>query len=177
MYYSVKRQRPLTISVSCSVFIPKPCTPFQWAAQISIDEMMRKQEYLKNKLRAVKGVKFSWHGAESSKLEAALARGGGELNEVILTAYKSGSKFDGWTEFFNWENWLAAFEKCGIDVNDYSRNFNLDEELPWDFIDTGIPKTYFKNEYLKAIDGLPTANCRNGCNHCGAAKLGRCTIL
>ncbi|MGN1096686.1 MAG: B12-binding domain-containing radical SAM protein, partial [Christensenellales bacterium] len=99
------------------------------------------------------------------------------LNEVILTAYKSGAKFDGWTEYFNWENWLAAFEKCGIDVNDYSRNFNLDEELPWDFIDTGIPKTYFKNEYLKAIDGLPTANCRNGCNRCGAAKLGRCTIL
>ncbi|MGN0795904.1 MAG: TIGR03960 family B12-binding radical SAM protein [Christensenellales bacterium] len=177
MYYSVKRQRPLTISVSCSVFIPKPCTPFQWAEQISIDEMMRKQLYLKEKLRAVKGVKFSWHGAESSKLEAALARGGEELNEVILTAYKSGCRFDSWTEYFNYESWLAAFEKCGIDINDYSAGFPLEEDLPWDFIDTGIPKSYFKKEYEKAIKGETTPGCRGGCNKCGAVKLGRCTIL
>lgn len=177
LYYSEKRQRPLSISVSCSVFIPKPCTPFQWSRQIGINEMLEKQEYLRGKLREIKGVKFSWHGAESSKLEAALARGGEELSDVIEEAYKSGSKFDSWSEYFDWENWLSAFEKCGIDINDYSREYSLDEELPWDFIDTGVPKSYFKKEYEKALKGETTRNCRNGCNGCGASKLGRCTII
>lgn len=177
LYYSEKRQRPLSISVSCSVFIPKPCTPFQWSRQIGINEMLEKQEYLRGKLREIKGVKFSWHGAESSKLEAALARGGEELSGVIEEAYKSGSKFDSWSEYFDWENWLSAFEKCGIDINDYSREYSLDEDLPWDFIDTGVPKSYFKKEYEKALAGETTRNCRNGCNGCGASKLGRCTII
>lgn len=177
LYYSEKRQRPLSISVSCSVFIPKPCTPFQWSRQIGINEMLEKQEYLRGKLREIKGVKFSWHGAESSKLEAALARGGEELSDVIEEAYKSGSKFDSWSEYFDWENWLSAFEKCGIDINDYSREYSLDEDLPWDFIDTGVPKSYFKKEYEKALKGETTRNCRNGCNGCGASKLGRCTII
>lgn len=177
LYYSEKRQRPLSISVSCSVFIPKPCTPFQWSRQIGINEMLEKQEYLRGKLREIKGVKFSWHGAESSKLEAALARGGEELSGVIEEAYKSGSKFDSWSEYFDWENWLSAFEKCGIDINDYSREYSLDEDLPWDFIDTGVPKSYFKKEYEKALKGETTRNCRNGCNGCGASKLGRCTII
>ena len=177
LYYSEKRQRPLSISVSCSVFIPKPCTPFQWSRQIGINEMLEKQEYLRGKLREIKGVKFSWHGAESSKLEAALARGGEELSDVIEEAYKSGSKFDSWSEYFDWENWLSAFEKCGIDINDYSREYSLDEDLPWDFIDMGVPKSYFKKEYEKALKGETTRNCRNGCNGCGASKLGRCTII
>lgn len=177
LYYSEKRQRPLSISVSCSVFIPKPCTPFQWARQITIKEMLEKQEYLRGKLREIKGVKFSWHGAESSKLEAALARGGEELSDVIEEAYKSGSKFDSWSEYFDFENWLSAFGKCGIDINDYSREYSLDEDLPWDFIDTGVPKSYFKKEYEKALAGETTRNCRNGCNGCGASKLGRCTII
>lgn len=177
LYYSEKRQRPLSISVSCSVFIPKPCTPFQWSRQIGINEMLEKQEYLRGKLREIKGVKFSWHGAESSKLEAALARGGEELSDVIEEAYKSGSKFDSWSEYFDFENWLSAFGKCGIDINDYSREYSLDEDLPWDFIDTGVPKSYFKKEYEKALAGETTRNCRNGCNGCGASKLGRCTII
>lgn len=105
LYWQKRSKRSLNISVSCAVFIPKPCTPFQWEAQISMDEMKRKQNYLRGLLREIKGVTFSWHGAETSVLEAALARGDRRQSYVIERAYNLGAKFDGWSEHFKWDVW------------------------------------------------------------------------
>ena len=176
LYYQKRHQRGLNISVSCAVFIPKPCTPFQWEAQIDLGEMHRRQTYLREKLREVKGVNFSYHGAETSVLEGALARGDEKLSYVIERAYALGAKFDCWTEHFKWNVWTRAFSECGLDMADYVKAIDEDKALPWDFIDTGVSKQYLLNQKHLAYKAVTTKNCREGCNGCGANKLGRCSI-
>lgn len=176
MYYQKRSKRGLNISVSCAVFIPKPCTPFQWEAQISMDEMLRRQNYLRGLLREIKGVSFSWHGAESSVLEASLARGDRKLSYVVERAYELGARFDGWSEHFKWDIWKKAFEDCNLDMEYYYGAIELDRKLPWEFIDSGVSKKYLLRQRELAYEGVTTKNCREGCNGCGANKLGRCTI-
>ncbi len=176
LYISIRHKKSITISVSCAVFIPKPSTPFQWEQQITMEEMHRKQTYLRELLREIKGVKFSYHGAESSKLEGALARGDRKLSNVIVEAYNNGAKFDSWTEHFKFDVWQNAFEKCGLTMEDYISEIDEDKELPWEFIDMGVPKKYFLKERHLAYDATCTKNCREGCNGCGANKFARCTI-
>ena len=177
LYIEIRKKRNLTISVSCSVFIPKPSTPFQWEAQISLDEMLRRQKLLRNALREIKGVSFSWHGAETSVLEVVLARGDKKLAPVIVRAYELGAKFDSWTEYFSWDIWTQAFADCGIDMGEYIGEISEDKALPWDFIDIGVSKKYLLGQRHLAYQGITTKNCREGCNGCGANKLGRCTII
>lgn len=177
MYYQTRHKRGLNISVSCAVFIPKPCTPLQWEAQISYEEMLRRQNYLRGLLREIKGVNFSWHGAETSVLEAALARGDRKQSAVIERAYELGARFDGWTEHFKWDVWVKAFEDCGLKMEDYYGAIDTDKVLPWDFIDTGVSKKYLLKQRELAYRAVTTKNCREGCNGCGANRFGRCTII
>ena len=176
MYWQKRSKRGLNISVSCAVFIPKPGTPFQWEAQISYDEMVRRQNYLRGLLREIKGVTFSWHGAETSVLEAALARGDKKLSYVIERAYELGAKFDGWSEHFKWDVWQKAFDDCNLKMEDYYGAIDIDKPLPWDFIDSGVSKKYFLKQRELAYQAVTTKSCREGCNGCGANRLGRCTI-
>lgn len=176
LYYLKRRKRGLNISVSCAVFIPKPCTPFQWEAQIDFNEMLRRQQYLRGLLREIKGVNFSWHGAETSVLEAALARGDRRQSALIMRAYGLGARFDAWTESFNRDIWQQAFKDCGLTVDEYIRERSTDEVLPWDFIDTGVSKKYLLKERNLGYEGVTTKNCRDGCNACGANKSVRCSI-
>jgi radical SAM family uncharacterized protein len=177
LYIEIRKKRNLTISVSCSVFIPKPSTPFQWEAQISLDEMLRRQKLLRNALREIKGVSFSWHGAETSVLEVVLARGDKKLAPVIVRAYELGAKFDSWSEYFSWDIWTQAFADTGVDMQEYIGEIPEDKVLPWDFIDIGVSKKYLLGQKRLAYQGITTKNCREGCNGCGANKLGRCTII
>ena len=177
LYIQIRKKKNLTISVSCSVFIPKPSTPFQWEGQISLDEMLRRQKLLRGALREIKGVSFSWHGAETSVLEVVLARGDKRLAPVILRAYELGAKFDSWSEHFSWDIWTQAFADCGVEMQDYIGEIPEDKELPWDFIDIGVSRKYLLGQRHLAYQAVTTKNCREGCNGCGANKLGRCTII
>ena len=177
LYIQIRKKKNLTISVSCSVFIPKPSTPFQWEGQISLDEMLRRQKLLRGALREIKGVSFSWHGAETSVLEVVLARGDKCLAPVILRAYELGAKFDSWSEHFSWDIWTQAFADCGVEMQDYIGEIPEDKELPWDFIDIGVSRKYLLGQRHLAYQAVTTKNCREGCNGCGANKLGRCTII
>lgn len=177
LYFDIRHKKNLTISVSCAVFIPKPSTPFQWEAQISLDEMLRRQKLLRGALREIKGVNFSWHGAETSVLEVALARGDKALAPVIVRAYQLGAMFDSWTEYFSWDVWTQAFKDCGVDMQEYVGEIPEDKVLPWDFIDIGVSKKYLLGQKHLAYQAVTTKNCREGCNGCGANKLGRCTII
>lgn len=176
LYYSIRQNKRLRISLSTAVFIPKPFTPFQFAEQISLDEMRRKQEYLYQGLAKIKGVDYHYHDSQSSLIEAILARGDRKLAKVIEIAYKKGCRFCSWTEHFRFDLWQEALSEAGININDYTRAFSTDEELCWDFIDGGVSKKYLVKEYEKALRAETTGNCRDGCNACGAMTLGRCTI-
>lgn len=168
------KKRPFNINVSTSVFIPKPLTPFQWEAQISREEMYTRQDYLKDKLR-MKNVKYSWHSATTSIIEAVFARGDRRLSYVLEKAYELGAKFDGWSEFFNYETWCLAFKECGISFCEYIDEWKDSDILPWDFIDNGVTKSYLKKEREKAYNEQTTEPCSaKNCLGCGASNLGRC---
>ncbi|MBR6427993.1 MAG: TIGR03960 family B12-binding radical SAM protein, partial [Clostridia bacterium] len=103
----------VTISVSC--FIPKPFTPFQWEAQDSLETILAKQKHLRECLNGRKHIKYTWHDADTSRVEAVFARGNRRLSSVLLEAHRLGIRFDAWDEHFSYEKWLLAFENCGID--------------------------------------------------------------
>lgn len=167
------KSKLINIVVSTAIFIPKPLTPFQWERQITIEEMKHKQDFLKEKLR-IKNVKYSWHGAESSVIEALLARGDESLARVIEEAYKQGAVFDSWSEHFHYEYWLKAIEKCNIVVEDFVGEQAEDKDFCWDIVDNGVTKAYLLAERHKSRQGVTTPNCMGKCNGCGASKLGRC---
>lgn len=176
IYFEVRKNKQLVINVSTAMFIPKPLTPFQWAEQISMEEMLRKQVLLRNELKKIKNVNYSWHGAEVTVLEGMFARGDRRLSRVVESAYKNGCYFDGWSEHFNNDGWQAALQENSIDPRDYVRARGLDEPFPWDFIDFGVTKDYLKKEYLKALEEKTTPPCKHNCNGCGASALGKCRM-
>lgn len=180
LYYSLpKEQRHgrCNITVSTSTFVPKPHTPFQWFGQDTMEEVERKQNYLKAKLR-IPGVKYNWHESKVSMMEAVISRGSSEIADVIYEAYKNGAKFDSWDEMFNEKAWLDAFAKCNIDPQKYaSRKLDLEEKLPWDNIFVGVTKEFLKKEYNLAINEKTTPKCSEKCAGCGVTKKFRCKYL
>jgi len=166
-----QRAKGLRVTVSASTFVPKPFTPFQWAAQNTRNEINQKQEYLREKLR-IKGVTFNWHAPDLSFLEACFARGDRRMGRVLKRAYERGCMLDGWNECFKFDEWMKAFEDCGIDPAFYAnRERGKDEILPWDFVDCGITKAFLWREKEKSEKALVTRDCRQGCNGCGIEKL------
>ncbi len=159
------------IRVTLSTFVPKPHTPFQWAAQENEDELNAKHELLKQGLRR-KGVKISWQDPKISQLEAALSRGDRRLGKVIQRAWQLGCTFDSWSEYLNLENWQRAFQETGIAPDFYARRPRaLDELLPWAHIDSGVSTAFLKREYQHSLDGRETRDCRTeACNACGLER-------
>ena len=174
-YYAMpKPERPkgLGVTVSVSCFVPKPFTPFQWEKQDTFDELIRKQALLKSAITD-RRIKYAYHDAKVSFIEAVLARGDRRLAPAIAYLADKGVMLDAWDEFFNYDLWIEAFEKCGIDPAFYtSRGFGLDEVLPWDIIDIGVTKAFLRRERDKAYEGKTTPSCAEHCSGCGANKLG-----
>ena len=157
------------VTVSVSSFVPKPHTPFQWAAQDSPDLLHEKQELLREKLRRVKGTRFKYHQIEMSLLEALIARGDRRIGNVIEEAWRLGQRFDGWTEQFKADRWKEAIQRAGINPNLYTGAIPLDEPLPWDHIGTVLTKEELKREWGKAHSGIPTLSCLDvNCAECAA---------
>lgn len=170
---SKKRAKGLRISVSCSTFIPKPFTPFQWERQINRQEFEHKVNLLKEKL-FIRGVTFSWNDFELSQLETLLARGDRRLSKVILSAYKKGCHLDAWSEFFKPELWLEALNENGLTFEDYTKELGENQILAWDFIDNLVDKSYLIKEREKSKNAQVTGSCFNGCKGCGIQKSYRC---
>ncbi|MFH1577134.1 MAG: radical SAM protein [Candidatus Margulisiibacteriota bacterium] len=127
------------VTVNLATFIPKPHTPLQWARQISIEETLEKQRFIKQNLRG-KSLTVRWHDASASFLEGVFARGDRKLALVIEKAWQLGCRLDAWSEHLKFDLWQKAFNETGINPDNYLRERSTDEELPWDFIDTGVPK-------------------------------------
>ena len=165
-----KRMGGLRVTVSAGTFVPKPFTPFQWAAQDTVPVIREKQEYLKQTLK-IKGVVFHWHTPELSFLEAVFARGDRRLGAVMKAAFEKGCMLDGWSDRFRFDLWMQAFDECGIDPAFYAnREHGIDEIMPWDHIDAGVTKAYLKREREKSLRGETTADCRGRCNGCGLQR-------
>ena len=174
-YYKIpkeERARGINVTVSASSFVPKPFTPFEWVPQNSMEEIIAKQEYLKEKLKR-KGITFNYHQSDISVMEAVFARGDRKLNKVLVNAVKNGCKFDGWGEYYNPKAWAKAFEDAGIEPGFYARrDRGLDEVFPWDFVSVGVSKEFLKREYKNAQEEKVTPNCRQKCAGCGIKECG-----
>ena len=162
----------MRITVSTSVFIPKPFTPFQWINQDSEESVKEKQRYLSDLIRTLKGVEYKYHDSTASKLEVACARGGREMCAVLYSAWKNGAKMDAWNEHFKIEAWEKAFKENGLSMEEMAaRQYDVDEVLPWDTIDVGVTKAYYKKELQRAQNEQVTPDCRNGCTGCGMMSV------
>ena len=168
-----KRLRALRINVSVSTFIPKPFTPFEWEPFATKEQVDKKIAALKSKLY-IKGVSFNWNDYELSEMEAVLARGDRRVGKVLLNAYKKGSYFESWCEYFNPKIYEQAFMEENVNKLDYTGAQDLSSPLPWDFVDVGVTKNFLLKERQKAYDGVITGGCQTGCKACGLQ--GRCNI-
>lgn len=167
-----KRNRGVSVTVSSSCFVPKAFTPFQWAAQDTCEEFLRKQYLLKDS-NDRKQVKVNYHEPAVSSIEGILARGDRRVAKLIVKAWENGAKFDGWSESFKYDAWLKALEQTGISREFYAnRERSYDEILPWDHIYIGVSKRFFKEEMERAKSVLETPNCRQECSMCGAKAFG-----
>lgn len=161
------RKGNLKVTLSASCFVPKAFTPFQWMGQDSIDEFNKKINLLRYEIRDRK-VTFNYHDPKLSYLEAVIARGDRRITKVLIKAWELGCKFDGWNEMFDFGKWKQAFEDTGVSGDFYAlREKELDEVLPWDFIDIGIDKEFLIGELKKAQGEELTEDCRLGCTNCG----------
>ncbi|MGK2905360.1 MAG: TIGR03960 family B12-binding radical SAM protein [Desulfuromonadales bacterium] len=155
------------VNVSVSTFVPKAHTPFQWDAQIGIEETRDRQRSLRDALKK-KRLRLKWHEAELSFLEGVFARGDRRLGEVLEEAVKRGCRFDGWREHFRWDLWQEAFTVVGLDPTWYLRQRLPEENLPWDHIDAGVTKEFLLRERQAGMLGEATPDCRDGqCSNCG----------
>ena len=169
--HGTNKKRGLRIHVATAYFVPKPHTPFQWEQQIEPSEYLRRCKLLKAHFYS-KSIEYNYHEPDLSRLEAVMARGDRRLGPVIETAVQNGARLDGWDEYFRYDIWMDAFEKCGVDPDYYTiRGFGTEELLPWDHIDVGCSKKFLLRERERAFAGLITEDCRHGCAGCGANHL------
>ena len=165
-----KKSPGVTISAAC--FIPKPFTPFQWEPQCDMETLLEKQKYLTGKITD-RRIKYNYHDARVSRIEAVFARGDRKLNAVLAEAHRQGMRFDSWDEHFDYNKWMEVFDTVGLDPAFYAnREFAENEILPWDNIDIGVSKAFLLRERHRAYEAIPTKNCRESCSGCGADRLG-----
>ena len=168
---SPNKARGVTITVSTAFFVPKNGTPFQWEAQITPEEYLRRCQLLKSKMPS-KSIRYAYHPSDLSMLEAALCRGDRKLCKVLLRAHELGCKMDGWSDYFQMDKWMQAFRDCGVDPAWYAqRERDKDEIFPWETVSIGIPKQFFWREREAAYRSQITPDCRKKCTGCGANLL------
>ena len=174
-YYAVpkpQRAKGLRITVSTSVFVPKPFTPFQWCAQDTPEAMREKQIALRNMLGSLRAVHYNWHDSLTSRMEACFALGDRRMADVLYRAFELGCKLDGWSEQYRNDLWLQAFADTGVDLAFYAnRARSEDEILPWDFVDIGVSKEFLLREWKRAQRAEVTPDCRQHCNACGLQSV------
>ena len=155
------------VTLSVGTFVPKPHTPFQWEAQLSIQQSRDKINRLRDNLPR-KGFNLKWHDPEQSYLEGVFSRGDRRLSHLIVNAWEKGARLDSWSDHFNLKRWLDCAENCTIDLDFYLRQRAADEILPWSHLSSGVEERFLLEEREKANSGEYTPDCRyHGCQNCG----------
>jgi len=166
----------LDLTCTLSIFVPKPFTPFQWCPQMDLEKVTEHIHYLMEQVKHIKGVKVNYHEKYVSLLEAVLTRGDRTLCKYIEELYKKGCYLDAWGEHFQKDVWFNTAEELGLDLNKLAQTqYELEKPLPWDFIDIGIDKDWFIDEYKKAYainENSPhiVPTCQQKCVNCGVCK-------
>ncbi|MCL2767168.1 MAG: radical SAM protein [Synergistaceae bacterium] len=166
-----QKNKRAQINVSVAGFVPKAHTPFQWEKQNSISELREKGRMIKGKMRN-RNVTINYHSPEQTFLEGVFARGDSRLANALELAWRDGARFDNWTETFDLDRWNKAFERAQIDTETYTGERAVSESFSWDFIDTGVTKSFLLRERERALSEKVTRDCRSACGSCGLQELG-----
>jgi radical SAM family uncharacterized protein/radical SAM-linked protein len=159
------------VTISLSTFVPKPHTPFQWEKQISLEETYIKQDFLRRRVKD-RHLSLKWHDAKMSLLEGMFSRGNERLGELLEKAFRKGCRFDGWTELLRFELWQEAMDELGINSEEYLRERETNENLPWDNIDCGVSRQFLLEERKKSAQMSATEDCRfANCQNCGVCDF------
>ncbi|MGN9846032.1 TIGR03960 family B12-binding radical SAM protein [Nonomuraea sp. H19] len=165
--------RDIRCTVSIGGFVPKPHTPFQWAAQADHETVDRRLKALRDSLRGDRqygrAIGFRYHDGKPSIVEGLLSRGDRRVGAVIRAVWEDGGRFDGWSEHFSYERWMAAAEKTGVDVDWYTtREREENEVLPWDHLDAGLDREWLWQDWQDALNAGEVEDCRwTPCYDCG----------
>lgn len=173
----VSGTRDIRCTVSIGGFVPKPHTPFQWAGQTSADIVDDRLHKLRDKIKANrqfgKAIGMRYHDGRPGIIEGLLSRGDRRVGRVIEEAWRQGGKFDGWSEHFSYDRWVAASEVAlagePVDLDWYTtRERDYDEVLPWDHLDAGLDRDWLWEDWQDAIDETEVDDCRwTPCYDCG----------
>lgn len=156
-----------TINVSVSTFVPKPHTPFQWEAQIPLEEMKEKLHFMRDGVKR-NHLRFKWQDPSLSFLEGIFSTGDRNLSQVLVEAYRLGCRFDGWSDQFRYPWWKEAFQKTGLKMDFHTRKRKLEDVLPWSLIETGIDAQFLWEEYRKGLQEKTSPPCvAENCHRCG----------
>jgi GGDEF domain-containing protein len=174
---TVTGTRDIRCTVSIGGFVPKPHTPFQWAAQLDHDATDARLAKLRTAIRddreVGRSIGFRYHDGKPGIVEGLLSRGDRRVSAVVRAAWADGARFDGWSEHFSYERWMAAAERglagTGVDVDWYTtRERDLSEVLPWDHIDSGLDKDWLWEDWQDALAQVEVDDCRwTPCYDCG----------
>ena len=158
----------LQVGAAISPFVPKPHTPFQWEAQISLEEIQRRIDYLRNIFRPHKRVRLKFHIPEMTFLEGIFSRGDRRLADVVEAARDNGALFSSWKDKLNLAPYLEAMRKQGLIPEEYTGARDVDAPLPWDHLNSGVTKRFMLAERKRALSETITKDCRyNACRQCG----------
>jgi radical SAM family uncharacterized protein len=154
----VQRGRGPSVTVSVSTFVPKPHTPFQWAALDALPEIQRKQAILRAEARRA-GVDLKTHDAPGSVLEGVLARGDRSIARAIERAFRAGARFDSWEDQLDLDRWQRAFDEEGISMARFTGTLPMSARLPWSHLDVGLEDGFLAREYRKALKDRLSPPC------------------
>ncbi|MEI2650388.1 MAG: TIGR03960 family B12-binding radical SAM protein [Dermatophilaceae bacterium] len=173
----VSGQRDIRCTVSIGGFVPKPHTPFQWAAQLSAEETDARLHKLREAIRADRrygrSIGFRYHDGQPGIIEGLLSRGDRRVGPVVEAVWRDGGRFDGWREHFSYERWMrcaaAVFDDTPVSVAWYTtREREQNEVLPWDHIDSGLDRDWLWEDWQAALDEVEVDDCRwTPCFDCG----------
>jgi radical SAM family uncharacterized protein len=164
-------------TISIGGFVPKPHTPFQWAAQAHpdvVDARLRKlREAVNGNRKLGRNIGMRYHDGQPSLIEGLLARGDRRVGRVVERVWREGGRFDGWSEHFSYERWTAAaaaeLEPLGVSLEWFTtRERDRDEVLPWDHLDSGLERDWLWDDWQDALAGREQDDCRwTPCFDCG----------
>ena len=167
----------LELTCTVSIFVPKPFTPFQWCGQTDLQTVSEHIKYLKEKTKHIKGVRINYHESAVSQIEAVLTRGDSTLCDYIYALYKKGCYLDAWGEHFNKDIWSQTAIECGFTLEQKAKKeYDINEQLPWDFVNVGLSKEWLQNEYKSAISQGNEFNLQKTCEH-NCVNCGVCSNL
>jgi len=176
-------RRDIRCTVSIGAFVPKPHTPFQWAAQCAPEVVDARLRALGGALRADraygKAIGYRYHDGQPGIIEGLLSRGDRRVSRVILAAWRDGARFDGWSEHFSYGQWLrsaaSALASEPVNVEWYTtRERDYGEVLPWDHLDAGLDRDWLWQDWQDSIapgGAAEVEDCRwTPCYECGVCS-------